>query len=101
MNEPSVARPPVEERRHVRRQRVLKGALVVFGAFERVVDCAIRDLSEDGARLTLPSTAGIPETFHLLIPVEHKIAPARSIWRTSREIGIALTGPWQKHEGRG
>ena len=100
MSEASAARS-ADDRRHVRRQRVLKGALVVFGAFERVVDCAIRDLAEGGARLTLPTTVGIPETFHLLIPAEQKIAPARAVWRTSREIGIVLTGPWQPHQGRG
>ncbi len=100
MSEPSVART-AEERRHTRRQRVLKGALVVFGDFERVVDCSIRDLSPEGARLTVPTTAGIPDTFHLLIPAEHKIAPARAAWRNNRELGIALTGPWQPHQGRG
>jgi hypothetical protein len=100
MSEPAAA-PSPEERRHVRRQRVLKGALVIFGAFERVFDCAIRDLSDAGAKLTFQTTSGIPETFHLLIPAEHKIAPARAAWRTSRDIGIAFTGPWQKHTGRG
>ena len=100
MSKPSAARS-ADERRHIRRQRVLKGALVVFGAFERVVDCAVRDLSEDGARLTLTSTAGIPDTFHVLLPGERRIAPAQSAWRTSREIGIAFTGPWQPHQRRG
>lgn len=100
MSEASVARS-AEERRHVRRRRVLKGALVVFGAFGRVIDCAIRDLSDGGARLTLPSTAGLPDDFHLLVPAERKIAPARAVWRTSREIGITLTGPWQPYQPRG
>ncbi|MCC6734780.1 MAG: PilZ domain-containing protein [Bauldia sp.] len=89
------------ERRHLHRNRVLKGALVVFGNHDRVIDCAIRNLSDEGAKVTLGSTIGIPDTFELMIPAEHRIAPARAIWRTERELGIALTGPFQPTARRG
>ncbi|MGV8839790.1 MAG: PilZ domain-containing protein [Bauldia sp.] len=91
---------PVERRRR-HRNRVLKGALVVFGNHDRAIDCTIRNLSDEGAKVTLGSTLGVPDTFELMIPAEHRIAPARAIWRTERELGIALTGPFQATARRG
>ncbi len=93
--------PPGGERRRVRRQRVLKGALLVFGSFGRIFDCQVRNLSDEGAKLTLASTLGVPEEFQLLLLTEHRIAPARAIWRTGRDIGISFTGPFTPHHGRG
>ena len=100
MGEPS-QKPDAAERRHSHRNRVLKGALVVFGNHDRTIDCAIRNLSDEGAKLTLGSTIGVPDTFELMIPAEHSIAPARTVWRTEREIGVALTGPFHPTARRG
>ncbi len=89
------------DRRHERRQRVLKGALVVFGQRTRVFDCLVRNLSSEGAKLALDSTANVPEEFELLIQAEHRIAPVRTIWRTSREVGIIFDGPWRPYSHNG
>lgn len=89
------------ERRRLHRNRVLKGALVVFGNHDRAIDCTIRNLSDEGAKVTLGSTIGIPDEFELLIPAEHRIAPARTIWRTEHELGLALTGPFHPTARRG
>lgn len=91
---------PRPERRHQPRQRALKGALIVTG-HTGAYDCVVRNLSEDGAKLTLPSTIGIPDTFSLMLPAEQRMAPARAIWRTGTEIGIAFAGPFAPHKGRG
>jgi hypothetical protein len=89
---------PRPERRRAPRQRVLKGALIVFGAREDLTfDCRIRNLTADGAKLQLGSTQGVPDAFHLLIPQEFRIAPAQAIWRNAREIGIGFTGPFRPH----
>ena len=102
MSEASATKPPsADDRRHGKRQRVLKGALVVFGAHERVFDCQVRNLSDEGAKLILPSTVGIPNTFHLVIRGDQQFAPARLMWRTETEVGIAFTGPWQARGGKG
>lgn len=89
------------ERRARHRQRVLKGALVVFGHHEHAFDCLIRNLNEGGAKLTLESTRGIPAEFELLIPAEARIAPAKAVWRNEREIGARFTGPWRASSRRG
>jgi hypothetical protein len=94
MGEP---RPEIDgaEHRRSRRKRVLKGALVVFGNHDRTLDCTIRNLSDEGAKVSIASTIGVPETFELMIPAEHLIAPVRVVWRTERELGLALNGPFQ------
>ena len=90
-----------EERRRHARRRVLKGALVAFDAHNSVFECQVRDLSDEGAKLTLGSTLGVPDHFDLLIPSQQRIAPARIVWRTEHELGAAITGPWRPHSGGG
>jgi hypothetical protein len=92
---------PAPERRHGRRQRALKGAVLITHSLSGALDCQIRDLSKEGARLRIPSTIGVPEEAHLLIPSEQRIAPVRVLWRTAVEFGVAFTGPWRPHAGRG
>ncbi|MCW5718518.1 MAG: PilZ domain-containing protein [Bauldia sp.] len=100
MGEPS-PKPDAVERRNRHRNRVLKGALVVFGNHGSTIDCTIRNLSDEGAKLLLGSTIGVPDTFELMIPAEHRIAPARVVWRTECELGIALTAPFHPTARRG
>lgn len=96
---PSHAAAPAEgERRRQPRQRVLKGALVVFGQLNRTFDCTIRNLTAKGAKLTLESTLGTPGEFLLLVTVEAKAVPARAVWKTEKEIGVEFTGDWRPHK---
>lgn len=88
---------PQPERRQEQRHRVLKGALVIFGKHTQVFDCLVRNLSDKGAKLVLESTLGIPKTFELLIFSEGRIAPAAMVWRTEKEIGAQITGPWRPY----
>lgn len=87
------------ERRRTHRQRVLKGAVIVFGGLGRVFDCQVRDLSEHGAKLSLASTVGVPDEFELLLTGNARIAPAKVVWRNDRALGVEFTGPWRDHSG--
>ncbi len=93
--------PGPGERRRSPRHRTLKGALVVFGNRQRVLDCLIRNVSDGGAKISLESTRDVPETFELLVPREHVIVSARAVWRTDHEIGLETIGPWRPHVGEG
>jgi hypothetical protein len=86
------------ERRKQPRQRVLNGALIVFGRLTRTYDCTIRNLTSDGAKLTLESTLGTPGDFLLLVTAEERVVPAKAIWKTDREIGVEFTGDWRPHK---
>jgi hypothetical protein len=79
--------------RGLRRQRVFKGAKIVFNGYHSVLDCTVRDLTETGARLRLSSTADVPQQFELYFPQEKLIARARLAWQMGRDCGIALAEP--------
>lgn len=90
--------PRPAERRQSRRQRVLKGALVVLGDHQRAFDCTIRNLTDFGAKISIETTLDIPDEFELYVQSTSRIAPARTVWRNDHEIGVELTGPWRSHD---
>ncbi|MBA5776834.1 PilZ domain-containing protein [Stappia sp. F7233] len=75
------------ERRKATRRRTLKGGKIILGRVS-VFDCTVRNLSDTGALLKLPSTVGIPDEFEFKIANDdiHVIAKVR--WRTETEIGV-------------
>ena len=76
----------MSERRAKQRQRVLKSAKI---RLERggVIDCTIRDISEDGACLRVASALGIPDFFELILD-EKILRPCRVKWRKQTQIGV-------------
>lgn len=93
--------PGPGERRGAPRHRTLKGALVVFDHHQRALDCTVRNLSDSGAIIALESARDVPERFELLLPHDHVIADARAVWRTLKEVGVAITGAWRPHTREG
>jgi hypothetical protein len=76
------------DKRAVQRDRVLKAGTIEFpgGAFS----CMVRNMSEQGAALDVPSLAGIPHDFTLVIPTDGSRFYCRSVWRKERRIGVAF-----------
>jgi hypothetical protein len=54
-----------DNRRDQARRTVLKGARIIFNDRKSTIDCRVRDLSADGARLDLPTPQLLPHTFEL------------------------------------
>jgi hypothetical protein len=50
----------------------------------------VRNLSEQGAALDLPSLIAIPDDFTLVIPTEGAWFFCQSVWRNERRIGVAF-----------
>jgi hypothetical protein len=76
------------DRRSGRRGRVLLGGKVVYGeGFS--TDCTIRDLTETGARLTLPEH-GAPKDFYLIVVRDGIAYRSRTLWTKGREAGVAF-----------
>ena len=75
------------DRRRANRRRVFKGAQISFRGLRAAIDCAIRDISESGARLAVESPVGIPDRFDL---VQHGCEPrfCRVVWRKATQIGV-------------
>lgn len=76
------------DRRSSPRHRTLKSGKIVPDNHTTVYDCRVRNLSEDGALLKLPSTVGIPDRFELRIVNEDIREMAVVRWRTATELGV-------------
>ncbi|MAA97661.1 MAG: pilus assembly protein PilZ [Stappia sp.] len=81
------------ERRASPRHRTLKSGKIVLDNNISVYDCRIRNLSEQGALLKLPSTVGVPDTFLLQIVNEDISMKAHVRWRTATELGVQFDEP--------
>ncbi|WP_410706048.1 hypothetical protein [Bradyrhizobium sp. BWC-3-1] len=82
-------KPVPMEKRTARRRRVFKSALIEFpgGAFS----CVIRNFSDLGANLDVPSASGIPHEFTLIIPSAQSQLSCRAVWRSEGRIGVAFS----------
>lgn len=78
-----------DDRRQARRRRVLKGARILVPEMGISCDCAIRDLSENGAGLIFTTPVAIGETFELAM-YDNTIRQCRLVWRTGRRAGVAF-----------
>ncbi len=79
--------PTHTEKRRFHRRRVLKGAQISFRGLRAAIDCIIRDITEQGARLAVESPVGVPDQFEL---VQSGAAPrfCRVVWRKATQIGV-------------
>jgi len=91
----------MSDKRAKQRQRVFKSAKIGLSR-GGIIDCTIRDISEDGACLRVASALGIPEFFELILD-DKTVRPCRIQWRKETQIGvefqskIACTTDAQKH----
>jgi hypothetical protein len=77
----------VGETRSAQRQRVLKGGRIVFNNGRSTIDCTVRNMSTEGAKLAVVSVVGIPQTFSLVIWSEAP-RPCRVVWRGADALGV-------------
>ena len=76
------------DRRTKQRKPVRKAGMIEFpgGAFS----CMVQNLSDAGAALDVPLSAGIPEHFTLMIVERGESVQCRAVWRTERQIGVSF-----------
>ncbi|RYC17500.1 PilZ domain-containing protein [Ciceribacter ferrooxidans] len=79
----------MDDKRAEPRLRSLKGARIVFNNGFSTMDCMARNLSPGGAKLVLPSTAGIPDSFGLNFE-DGKRHTCTVRWRTPTELGVSF-----------
>jgi hypothetical protein len=87
-----------DEKRIIRRQRVLKSGKIIFGDGASVVDCVIRNLTVAGARLEVPTTVGLPQEFTLLDVHSGKSRAAKVAWRRGATMGVEFSDPPEDEE---
>src|ERR1700741_671956 len=84
----SAFRRPSDRRRSVRHDVTLGGKLY-FGMCGLSIDCVIRDISDHGARIAVPSAAWrAPKEIHLLSLREGKVYSGIVVWNRGRYLGL-------------
>lgn len=81
------------ESRVAKRQRVLKSAKIIYGPSQSVVDCAVRDLSDTGAKLICQRNELLPDEIRIVFLQNNTIRSAKIAWRRGEQIGIHFTSP--------
>jgi hypothetical protein len=83
--------PPKKNGRGIPRRRVLLGGVVIFGPAMMTRDCAVRDLTDFGARIRLRAAHDIAAPIALLVRSSGEAFDADIIWREGEEIGLSFT----------
>lgn len=69
------------------RRRVLSTGRVILHN-HMTVDCVIRDLSVDGARLVFDLPIGLEPFFQLLVTTTHSVLPVELVWQHGTAAGV-------------
>ncbi len=77
-----------EERRTAPRRHVLRGARIVFNHESSSINCIVRDLTANGAKLEVPSVIGIPDEFELRFDRGRPIRLCSVQWKLPEAIGV-------------
>jgi len=81
------------DRRTVQRQRVLYAGKVVYLGYAVQVDCTIRNMSDGGAKIYIPSdVSAIPSEFYLLDVGRQTIVRAQVSWKRDHLFGLKFSG---------
>ena len=83
--------PPKENGRGIPRQRVLLGGVLIFGPAMMTRDCAVRDLTDFGARIKLRAAHDIVAPVALLVAMSGAAYDCNVAWREGEEIGLSFT----------
>ena len=79
----------VAERRRSPRREVTLGGKLFFGLAGLSIDCVIRDVSDHGARIAVPSaTWKAPKEVHLLSLREGRVYTGTVVWNRGRYLGL-------------
>ena len=78
----------VEQRRASKRTRTLLEGRVVFNNRFSLIECAVQDISETGARIMFAHPVQIPSEFELEIPKKNLSRHARLVWSNGKAHGI-------------
>ena len=78
------------ERRRATRQKSFLRGCIYFNNRRSAVDCLIRDISDDGARLLFSDTISIPDVIELYIPQKEQTLRAIVQRRHGAEVGITF-----------
>jgi PilZ domain len=80
----------MQDRRQSAREKVLFGGVAEISEGGPVVNCVVRNFSEDGACVEFNSPQHIPDAMNLAIARKGRSYLATMIWRQANRVGLAL-----------
>jgi hypothetical protein len=83
----------MEEKRRTSRKRTLKGARIVLANNTSTFYCVVRNMSESGASLELPSTFVLPAEFRLVFDEAAPPRWCKVIWKKPTRVGVQFVDP--------
>ena len=88
----------MDDRRTIKRTRVLRSAKIIVPRRSPVIHCTVQNLTSGGACLKVANTYGVPETFELTFEHGRTRRACRVMWRTHDTLGVAFQGDAAVHE---
>jgi hypothetical protein len=83
----------MRERREYQRGRTYLGGRLAFNNQYCTIDCLVRNMSQNGAKLAFEGTVLLPGEFDLMLPQKGESRRARVVWRQQDEAGITFLQP--------
>ena len=77
----------MKDRRRFPRLRSYLGGRIDFG-WNSAMDCLVRNLSSEGAKLVFTNTLAVGDTFDLFIPQQGRTRRVRMTWRQPEAMGV-------------
>jgi hypothetical protein len=79
------------ERRVAPRQKSFLRGCIYFNNRRSVLDCLIRDLTDEGARIIFSHAVNVPDIVELYIPQREQTLRAHVKWRRGDDVGLDFT----------
>jgi PilZ domain len=80
----------MSERRTVARSKSFLQGRLYYNHRQSSVDCLVRDLTENGARLRFSGAVATPDIVELHLPNKDETYRAHVIWRLGDEVGVCF-----------
>jgi len=92
---------PIEQRRTSPRARTLLEGHIIYNNRLSRMECMVRDLSENGARLVFARSVKVPPEFELQIPRKKLARRAQVMWYDGQNHGIRFLDDGEEAAGGG
>ena len=80
----------MDERRHMPRHRTFLQGRVFYNNRRQSADCIIRELTDDGARLSFTDPVALPHAFELHIPNRDQTLRVETAWNHGTDVGVSF-----------
>ena len=83
----------MEERRKTQRSRTYLWGGIAYNNYCTTLNCLVRNLSPDGARIVFSDAVALPVQFDIVIRRSRENRRAQMVWRDEAQAGIQFLQP--------